>query len=171
MASQPVFASGVSAPQRRNRWYNNWKVIVPVVTGILLLLAALFVFGILSLVYSMFHNSEPYTVAIRSANQSPAVALEIGTPVHVGWSVSGSIHYTNADGDVDLSIPISGPKGRGRILVAGKKRSGHWTYETLEVLVEGQSAPIELSNPSPAPAPPAVAPPTQPPPVEPPGSV
>lgn len=172
MTSQPVLAApGIPAPQRRNRWYNNWKILVPVVLGAILLVLGLFVFGLLSLVFSMLHNSEPYNVAIRSANESTQVAAEIGTPVRVGWLMSGNINYTNADGNADLSIPISGAKGRGHIIVVGKLRAGHWTYETLEVFVEGQSAPIELSNPAPAPAPPPAAPETQPSPAVSPGSV
>jgi Cytochrome oxidase complex assembly protein 1 len=172
MTSTPVSAaSGIPAPQRRKSWLNNWKIVVPVILGALLLLLGLFVFGILSFVYSMFHNSEPYAVAIRCANQSAAVALEIGSPVHVGWLMSGNINYNNADGSADLSIPISGAKGRGRIIVVGKKHAGHWTYETLEVDVEGQSVPIELTNPAPAPASPPAEPENQPSPAHSPGSV
>lgn len=159
MPSEPVGAStGAPIRRGRNRWYNNWKILVPVVLGALILLLGLFVFGVLSVVYSIFRNSEPYAAAVRSANQSRAVALEIGTPVHVGWWMTGNINYQNADGDADLGIPISGPKGRGRIVVVAKKRAGHWTYQTLEVDVDGEIAPIKLSNPDAAPAPPNPAP-------------
>ena len=162
MTSQPVFAApGFPAAPRRNRWYNNWKILVPVVLAAIVLLLGLFVFGVLSFVYSMLRNSESYTVAVQGANQSAQVAAEIGVPVRVGWLMSGNVNYSNSDGDANLSIPISGAKGRGHILVAGKKRAGRWTYETLEVIVDGRSAPIELPNPAPAPATPPATPPTQ----------
>lgn len=145
---------GIPGPRRRpNRWYNNWKILVPVVLGGLFVCVGLFVFGLMSLVYSMFRNSYPYQAAVESANHSAQVSAAIGTPIHVGWLASGSVNYNNSDGEANLSIPISGPKGHAHILVAGKKRANRWTFQTFEVDVDGQSTPIELPNPAPAPAP------------------
>jgi len=159
MTSQPVFAApGFPAAPRRNRWYNNWKILVPVVLSALFLFLALVVFGFVWFVHSLFVNSYPYKVAIRSASESPAVAAQIGVPFRVGWRGGGRLDYHNYDAEAHLIIPISGPKGRGQIVVTGKAHDGRWSFQTLEVEVEGHSSPIELSNPDTAPA--APAPPT-----------
>jgi len=167
MSAPPISATpAYPAPQRRKSWLNNWKILVPAV----LLVIALSLFGLLSFVFSLFRNSYPYKTAVQSASQSAQVASEIGTPIHVGWLASGNISYNNSDADANLSIPISGPKGSGHILVAGKKRANKWTFQTFEVDVDGQSAPIELPNPAPAAAAPAPSPASPPPPASPPSA-
>lgn len=154
MNAPPISAiPAFPAPQRRKSWLNNWKILVPALVLVIALGLGLLLFGLLSMAFSMLRNSYPYKTAVQSANQSAQVAAEIGTPLHVGWLISGNLNYTNADADANLSIPISGAKGRGHILVVGKKRAGQWSFQTFEVDVDGQSAPIELPNPAPAPAP------------------
>ncbi|MGO9589551.1 MAG: cytochrome c oxidase assembly factor Coa1 family protein [Candidatus Acidiferrales bacterium] len=160
MNAPPIPAiPGFPAPQRRKSWLNNWKVLVPVLILVIALCFGLFVFAILSFVYSMFRNSYPYKMAIQNANASTEVTAEIGTPVHVGWWTTGNINYNNSDADADFSIPISGARGSGHIIVVGKKRAGRWAFQTFEVDVDGQKTPIQLMNPAVAPAlPPATVP-------------
>jgi hypothetical protein len=67
--------------------------------------------------------------------------------------MSGNLNYNNTERDANLSIPILGAKGRGRILVVGKRHANIWSFETLEVDVAGQNMPIQLSNPESAPPP------------------
>ncbi|MFZ0978026.1 MAG: cytochrome c oxidase assembly factor Coa1 family protein [Candidatus Acidiferrales bacterium] len=169
MISQPTsFVPELPAPENRKHWFTNWRILVPVVLSALFLCLALVVFGFVWFVHSLFADSYPYKAAIRSASESPAVAEQIGVPFRVGWREGGRLHYHNYDAEAHFVIPISGPKGRGRIVVTGKAHDGRWSFQTLEVDVEGQSAPIELSNPDAAPAAPP-APTTTPAPA--PGSV
>jgi hypothetical protein len=142
----------VPAIARPKSWLNNWKILVPVVLGTLIVCLGLFVFVILTFVYSMFRSSYPYKFAIQSANQSAAVAAEVGTPFRVGWLMTGNANYSNSDGDVNLSIPISGDRGRGRIIVVAKERAKQWRFATIEVDVTGKETPIQLPNPAPMPA-------------------
>jgi hypothetical protein len=99
----------------------------------------------------MIRASYPYKLALQRANESAEVAAKVGSPFRVGWLMSGNLNYNNADGDANLSIPISGAKGRGRIVVIAKEHANRWSFETLEVDVAGQDMPIQLSNPAPAP--------------------
>ncbi|HKV06062.1 MAG TPA: cytochrome c oxidase assembly factor Coa1 family protein [Candidatus Acidoferrales bacterium] len=131
---------------RRNSGLNNWKVVVPVLGGGALLCLGALVFGIFSLVYSMIRSSYPYKFAVESASNSAEVSGKIGTPFHVGWFLNGNINYNNSDGAANFTIPISGAKGRGSILVVANERAGNWSFETLEVDVEGRSTPIQLPN-------------------------
>ena len=149
MTSPPVPGTqALSAPQPRRKWFNNWKIAVPVLVFVSALCLGLFAFGLLSIIYSMFRASYPYKFAIQRANESAEVATKVGSPFRAGWLLSGNLNYNNADGNANLSIPISGAKGRGRILVVGKRHANRWSFETLEVDVEGQDMPIELSNPA-----------------------
>lgn len=143
--------SGVGPLARREGWFDkNWKWFVPTLAGALLVCIATFVFGLLSLVGSMFRSSYPYKVALERANASAEVADRIGKPLTVGWLVSGSVNYRGQEGDAAFNIPIAGPKGKGTIVVQAKKHANQWTFQTLEVDVDGVDRAIPLIDPSPA---------------------
>jgi hypothetical protein len=72
------------------------------------------------------------------------VATALGRPVEEGFP-SGSINTNNNTGDVDLSIPISGPKGKGTIYVVGTRSGGTWTYSKMSVTIDGAHDTIDLS--------------------------
>jgi|SRR5271156_1653482 len=147
----PPFPTATALPvgQPPRTWFErNWKWFVPLLVFAGLLVLSAFVGVIYVSVTTMFRSSYPYDLAVKRAADSPAVSERIGTPFRVGWVISGSLNYRNADGDVDMSIPISGNRGKGRILVSGKKRDGQWTFDTFEVDVEG-GEPIPLQQPEP----------------------
>jgi Cytochrome oxidase complex assembly protein 1 len=115
----------------------------------------LFIGGIFWGVTSMMRASYPYQLAVKRATESPAVAAKLGAPLHIGWLVSGNVNFNGQVGNASLSIPVSGPTGKGEIIVVGKKHGNHWNFETLEVDVTGEDERIPLLEPElkPAPAP------------------
>jgi hypothetical protein len=88
--------------------------------------------------------SEPYKDAVARAQRNPAVQDAIGTPIQVGFLVQGTLKVETADGEADLTIPLSGPKGLGSLHVVGTKAAGKWTYTTIEVDVPASGAHINL---------------------------
>jgi hypothetical protein len=151
---QPSAAFPVSS-RPRNWLERNWKWAVPVLVVSSLLVLTLFIGGIFWGVTSMMRASYPYQLAVKRATESPAVAAKLGTPLHIGWLVSGNLNFNGPVGSASLSIPVSGPTGKGEIIVVGKKHGNHWNFETLEVDVTGEDEPIPLLEPElkPAPAP------------------
>jgi hypothetical protein len=125
----------------------RWKWFIPLIIFVTVVLFGLFVTAIYMGVTMMFRNSYPYQLAIQRATESPEVVERIGVPFHVGWLISGQLNHRNADGDVDMSLPISGAHGKGRIVVVGVKRAGQWTFETFEVDIHGQQS-IPLLHPA-----------------------
>jgi Cytochrome oxidase complex assembly protein 1 len=142
-------------PSPRNGLERNWKWAVPVgvVAGVLVL--TLFIGGIFWGVTSMMRASYPYQLAVRRVTESPAVAAKLGTPLHIGWLVSGNVNFSGPEGNASISIPVSGPNGRGDIIVVGKKHANRWDFETLEVDVKGEDEPIQLMEPDLKPQPPS----------------
>jgi Cytochrome oxidase complex assembly protein 1 len=146
--SLPAFDQKVSPPPKS--WFEkNWKWFVPVVTGGALLLAFAFVAAVYLFASSIIRNTFPYHFATQHALESSVVSERLGAPLHIGWFIVGQINYTNSDGTAYLRIPISGPKGKGTIVLEGKRSEGHWNFETLEVDVAGSSEPINLLEESP----------------------
>jgi hypothetical protein len=73
------------------------------------------------------------------------VVAALGSPIDEGWYLSGTTNVNGASGDADLSIPISGPKGKGTIYAVATKSAGEWTYSKLMVKIESTGATIDLA--------------------------
>jgi hypothetical protein len=132
-------------------WSRNWKWFVP--TGCclgtllgLILAVAVFGFSIFAIftgVSAALKSSEPYKVAVARAQANDKVTTALGTPLSEGFPM-GSINTNNDTGNVDFSIPISGPKGKGTIYVVGTRSAGTWTYTKMSVTIAGTGETIDL---------------------------
>jgi Cytochrome oxidase complex assembly protein 1 len=116
-----------------------------------ILMLGLFVVGLFAIIHSVFVSSQPYRIALTRASSSGEVAAKIGTPMQVGWWIMGNFNASGPTGNASFDIPISGPKGKGRIVVIAKEQSNQWTFDTLEVDIEGEDSPIHLDAPAPNP--------------------
>src|SRR6266700_4243542 len=76
--------------------------------------------------------------------RNPAVIEAVGSPVTEGFLVSGNTNVNGASGEANLSIPISGPKGKGTIYVAARKSLGRWNYSGLVLEIERTHQRIDL---------------------------
>jgi hypothetical protein len=132
-------------------WSRNWKWFLP--TGCclgtllgLILAVAVFgfsIFAIFSGVSAALKSSEPYRVAVARAKADAKVATALGKPLEEGFPM-GTINTNNNTGDIDISIPISGPKGKGTIYVVGTRSGGTWTYSKMSVTITSSGETIDL---------------------------
>ena len=118
-----------------------WKIPLGFLT--LVLLMALFAAGLISLISETVHHSDVYQQAMTRATADAQVHEQIGDPVHAGWIIVGDLKLNGSAGYANFSIPISGPRGKGRIRVVAN-RSGVWRFTYLQVYVEGQPKSIDL---------------------------
>jgi hypothetical protein len=135
-----------TSPQRTNWWGRNWKWFVP--TGCLgiFLLAASFVFVIISIVFGAMKSSDAYKIALAKAQADPRVVNALGSPVTDGFFVSGKTNVSGSSGEADLTVPISGPKGKGTIYFVASKFAGEWTFSKLMVEVGKTGERIDLTE-------------------------
>lgn len=126
-------------------WKRNWKWVVPVggCLTIVILFIALVGVGIFG-VSKMFSGSEPYTYALEQVQSNEQVIELLGEPIETNGIMQGSINFSNGDGSANISIPIKGPNGEGKIYVVGEKRNDTWTYSELEVRIEENGEVINL---------------------------
>ena len=129
----------------RPHWWNrNWKWFVPVgCLGTLPLFIA-FVVSIALIVFSAVKATDVYKDALARARVNPSVIEMIGSPIKEGFLVSGNTNVNGASGEANLSIPISGPKGKGTIYVVANKSLGGWNYSGLIVEIEKTHERIDL---------------------------
>jgi hypothetical protein len=121
------------ATPKPNWWTRNWKWFVPLGCFTVLLLFLVFAGSIVVIVFSAMKSTDVYKEALARAKADPSVIEALGSPIKEGFLVSGNSNVNGASGESNLSIPISGPKGKGTIYVSATKSLGRWIYSGLVV--------------------------------------
>jgi hypothetical protein len=164
MSTQPSRISQATVPapalmpnQHRSWLGRNWKRLLAAI----FVCGVVFVVGIFTLIMGALRSSDVAKEATARAQSSALLGQRLGTPISEGWLVGGSINVSPGAGDADLSVPISGPKGKGTVYVRAQKTAGTWAYSLMLATVEGSSEKIDLlaapaaepqsNTPSPAP--------------------
>jgi hypothetical protein len=83
--------------------------------------------------FTAMKSSDVYKTALARAKADPRVQQALGSDIHEGMFTSGKTNVTGPSGDADLSIPISGSKGKATIYVVATKSAGEWQYSKLTV--------------------------------------
>lgn len=114
----------------------------------LLLVGLLAVGGIFFVIMKTLKSSDAYTESIAAVESNEEAVAALGTPVKPGFMPTGNVSINNGEGEVDFTIPVSGPTGKGIIRVKGTKFPGSsvWIYDTWQLEVEGRSDPILLEK-------------------------
>jgi hypothetical protein len=104
----------------------------------------LFIFGLFTLIFSAMRNSDVAKEATTIAQSNSAVVQRLGSPIEEGFFVSGSVNVGEGTGDADLSVPISGPKGKATVSVTAHKSAGVWNYSLMQVGIASTGERIDL---------------------------
>lgn len=144
LETPPPTPSAIPSQSKGNWWTRNWKWFVP--TGCLTIgfLFVAFIVSIVLIVFGALKSTDVYKEAVAKAKANPAVIEALGSPIKEGMFVSGSSNVNGATGESNLSIPISGPKGKGTIYLSAKKSLGRWTYDDLVVEIKNTGDRIDL---------------------------
>ncbi len=127
-----------------NWWKRNWKWFVPIGCLTIIVLAVIFAGTIALIVFGAIKSTDVYKEALARAKANPDVIAALGSPIKEGLFVSGNTNVNGASGESNISIPISGPKGKGTIYVVAKKSLGRWEYSELVVEIEKTKERIDL---------------------------
>lgn len=114
-----------------------WKVL-GIVLALGLVFAAL-IGGMMWLIFGSMRQAEPVQTALAQARAHTGLVAALGSPVEAGWLLSGAFHESNEDGDAELQVPISGPRGAATVYVAAVRRGGQWAYSTLDARLDDGS--------------------------------
>jgi hypothetical protein len=119
-----------------------WKIPLGCLT-LFVLLAALGII-LMTVITSSFRHSDVYKQAIAQTTANTQVCEQIGEPIKPDWLISGQLNVSGSSGKANLIIPISGPRGRGRIHAVAQKSGGVWRFTYLQVELANQSSSIDL---------------------------
>jgi len=110
----------------------------------MLVLIGAFVFCIITIVFGAMKSSDAYKSALARTKADPRVVNALGSPITDVFFVSGKTNVSGSSGDADMTIPISGPKGKGTIYFVASKFMGKWTFSKLVVEVGPTGEKIDL---------------------------
>jgi len=144
----PPVPNPLAPSSRPKNWFQrHWVLAIVGGCFLLMLLFVGFFATIFMVVETSFRKSDSYAQALAKARRNPLVIERFGQPLDPGWFGSGNIQVNGPSGSADFEIPITGPKGKGKIYVVAKKSAGRWSFETLEVEAEGEQERINLLLP------------------------
>ncbi len=135
---------GEAGAGKRSWWRRNWKWVIPLgCFGVLAGFLA-FVALIVALAFGVLREAAPCQEALEKTRASRSAVQALGEPIEMGWFVIGTVDARGPGGVAKVSIPVHGPKGRGRLYVEATRRTGGWEFQTLTLEVEGRPAPIDV---------------------------
>ena len=106
--------------------------IVGIVLG-LVLVVVLVLGGFIFAVFSRVRDSDATRSAVAAASRDQRVTAITGMPLVTGRFVSGHFNGTgDGRGEATLTIPVSGPSGKGNVYAVETRTGGVWTPTTLE---------------------------------------
>lgn len=129
-ATVPLPSDPASAPKK-----GGSGKLIALIVGICLFLFVAFVGGILFFVFSLLRSNGAYQGALERARKSPEAIVALGEPMEDGYFMSGNISTSNDSGRASLSIPLSGPKGKGTLRVEAIMQVGVWKFSRLNLVV------------------------------------
>ncbi|MFQ3632456.1 cytochrome c oxidase assembly factor Coa1 family protein [Roseiflexus sp.] len=96
--------------------------------------------GVLFGVMGLIRDSDVVQGALAHAERDPQVAATLGTPLEIGWLFRGSID----SGSANITLPLSGPRGSGEMIVEAVRREGVWQYRQLIVTIGDTGQRIDV---------------------------
>lgn len=133
---------------RRKGAGRKWLWIVPVgCLGALAVVVGIALF-VLWLVFGILKSSEPYKLAMTMAQADARVAAALGAPIEPSRFLTGNIEASDGVGHAELTILLSGPKGRGSLEVVANMSGGRWVVEKAVLTVDQSPERIDLLDQS-----------------------
>lgn len=83
------------------------------------------IYGI-GLTQTLIKSSDAHEAAVAALTSSEVVRADVGDPAESRGFVIGDVSTTASGGKADLTIPIEGPRGKGRGQVRLSKSGGRW---------------------------------------------
>lgn len=132
-----IVPAGVSTIPRQQSWSSrHWKSLVTM--GVV---GAIAVGGV---VLWGLRNSDAAQLGITTAQANPTFSAQVGSPITIGWFVSGNLEVSPGSGHAELTVPVAGPRDKGTLYIEAVKRAGQWQLTLLQFASRGGSQRIDL---------------------------
>jgi len=112
----------------------------------MVLLMVAFVLSIIAVVFGAMKSTDVYKQALAQAKADSRVVAALGSPITDGFFVTGKTETSGGSGTADLAVPLSGPKGKGKLYLVATKSGGEWEFSKMVVEVEGSGEKFSLKG-------------------------
>lgn len=132
------------APPRPARW------------GLRVLGAGAILISCTALHFVILRGAAPTRQAVDLMRRHAVAGKKIGTPVEIGWGARGYIHAEGSVNDehvlphIDASVPVSGPRGSGRLSIEGRVEGARWVFTRVILRLDEGGERVDIVG---APAP------------------
>lgn len=134
--------------QKKKSWFGrNWPWAVPAGGCLtLIIIAAIGIGAVFVKMPELLNNLEPITYGITEASTNEYVIEALGEPIEGDrhGETKGDIDFKNKNSDINISMPLKGPKGTAELVIKGKKENDEWIYEKLVIIVNETGEEINL---------------------------
>ena len=135
-------------PMPPTNWFGrNWKWVVPLGCLVPVLFLGGCALTIFFFAMGVLKQTDAYKTALARAQANPAVIEAIGSPILQTGIVPGNTNVNGPTGEANLSIPLSGPKGKATLYVEARKSADLWTFQKLTAKIEKTGERIDLNTP------------------------
>ncbi len=108
----------------QTNWFGkHWKLVALAAVGFATL-AVVFSAVVFAIASNSMKHSGAYELALSDARKTPEVITQIGEDVKGGWFITGKINTSGQSGHAELSIPLSGTRGKGTLDTNEYRESG-----------------------------------------------
>jgi Cytochrome oxidase complex assembly protein 1 len=122
--------------------HGHWKIALGALMAIVLIGGYMAV--VFASVEASFRRSVVYQEALTRAGRNSQVIDRIGTPLKAARVLQGKLNTSGSNGTARMTIPVSGPRGKGTIYVDAREVSGNWEFLALQLRFEGQPDCLNL---------------------------
>lgn len=123
----------------------NWKWLLPLaVISAFFPITICVLTAVLITCFLVIKSSRVYRKTVATVEGNPEVISHLGSPVKPGLLVMGNISRMSTGTMVNLSVPISGPRGRATAFAVLRKEEERWRFTTLQVECREGGAHIDL---------------------------
>lgn len=115
--------------------------VLVIILSILVLLIILIFTGTGLLIYFVMEtiaDSEPANMAIEELRSNENAVELLGEDIEKGFFVSGSIQNKEIGGHAEISIPVEGSRGSGKLFLEAEKNRGEWEIVYLTLNSQGK---------------------------------
>lgn len=120
--------------------------LVLIIAGVCVLLCSGLAAAIFSVATGAMKSAGFYAEALARVTSDAEVKERLGTPIEDGFLPQGEVNaQAGGSGTARMSIPLSGPKGRGVADVRATRSGGKWEIEQLVVRIEASGELIDVA--------------------------
>jgi hypothetical protein len=133
--------------ERKSWLQRNLKWFIPLVVVALLLGSALFSTASdaqMGGYITALNDDALYQNALQQAQQSKDVSKALGTlkPIDQLAIIESNVEYSNNNTSVNLSVRVTGSKGKGRMDVVANKVNDSWNYQAIKIRIKNPKQEI-----------------------------